>query len=77
MGTCHIISVVDCGPLNHPENGRVDTSSGTTYNSVAYYTCIEGYIRVGESERRCGSDGMWSPDIVPSCDRKLASLVKV
>ena len=66
---CCLISVVDCGPLSNPEKGLVDTSSGTTYNSVAFYTCIEGYVLVGESERRCGSDGLWTPT-APSCVRK-------
>ena len=74
MHACmHVILVVDCGPLPKPEKGYVHTPSGTTYNSVATYYCIEGYVLLGNSERRCGFDGSWSP-AVPSCVRECNTL---
>ena len=70
MLSFYFISVVDCGSLYNPEKGHVNTSSGTTYNEVAFYTCVEGYVLVGEPERYCDPDGMWTPS-APSCVRKL------
>ena len=34
---------IDCGPLTDPTNGRVDTSSGTTFMSAVVYSCSTGY----------------------------------
>ena len=62
-------SVVDCGPLVHPRNGRVNTDSGTTYNSVATYSCNEGYYLNGSASRTCMANMEWSP-LAPTCDRK-------
>ncbi len=64
--------VVDCGPINIPENGQVNTDeshSGTTYNSVAVYSCNEGYLLKGVAERTCLATGQWSP-LTSSCVRK-------
>ena len=61
--------VVDCGPLRDPDNGMVDTSRGTTYNSRATYTCDKGYNLNGTDSRICQPDGMWSA-IEPVCNRK-------
>ena len=51
---------VDCGNLNHPTNGHVDTSSGTTYASVAEYSCDVGYSLNGPRYRMCEADGHWA-----------------
>lgn len=56
----------DCEDLLDPENGRVDTSGGTTEGSVATYTCNEGYNLKGESSRTCTTSG-WSGK-EPSCE---------
>ena len=55
-----IFLVNDCGPLNHPDNGQVDASSGTTFGSTATYTCDTGYTLSGSQSRTCGADGMWT-----------------
>ena len=60
--------ILDCGPLSNPENGAVDTSSGTTEGSVASYSCSEGFQIKGVTSRTCTRDG-WS-DTEPSCERK-------
>ncbi|XP_064386419.1 uncharacterized protein LOC135334961 isoform X2 [Halichondria panicea] len=57
---------VDCGPLNPPSNGAVDTSSGTTFMMTATYTCNTGYNIVGSDTRTCGEDKTWTPD-APTC----------
>ena len=58
--------VVDCGSLLNPQNGAVNTS-GTTLNSVANYSCNEGYEINGTMTRTCGDDGNWSM-VEPNCD---------
>ena len=60
---------VDCGSLDNPTNGIVDTTSGTTFNNMATYSCDGGYEVSGNLSRICGSDGLWSPD-PPTCTRK-------
>ena len=59
-------TVIDCSSLNDPDNGRVDTSNGTTFGSTATYTCDTGYALSGSQSRSCGADGNWTP-IVPQC----------
>ncbi len=66
-----LITVVDCGPLDNPDNGEVTTSS-TTYGSVATYTCTSGYILTPSDGgvRVCGADGQWT-GVAPTCPREL------
>ena len=59
---------VDCGSLSVP-NGQVNTTSGTTFNNVATYSCGAGYTLNGSMTRTCGADGMWTLN-APTCDRK-------
>ena len=61
--------VVDCGHLFNPEHGRVDTLSGTVFNSVAMYSCDVGYMLDGVSTRVCVSKGIWIPE-APRCKSK-------
>lgn len=60
----------NCGDLEDPENGRVNTSTGTIVGSEAVYTCNEGYDLDGVEVRVCTSDGTWS-DEEPTCVGKL------
>ena len=62
---------VDCGTLTNPDNGRVDTPQGTTFNQVATYTCNSGYELVGNMTRTCQADGMWS-ESEPFCGKFIA-----
>ena len=74
----HPPTAVDCGSLDAPSNGAVDTSSGTTFMMTATYTCDTGYSIVGSQSRTCGAsgtsgattltDGVWSP-AEPVCER--------
>ena len=61
-----IVSVVDCGGLDSPENGTVDLSEGTTFGSTAFYSCDEIFELDGNSTRVCLSSGVWS-DEPPNC----------
>ena len=64
-----ISTAVDCGPLPNPDNGQVDTSSGTTSESTATYTCDNGYNLSGSQSRTCGADGLWASS-EPICQGK-------
>ncbi len=77
----HFPTAVDCGSLDAPSNGTVDTSSGTTFMMTATYTCVTGYNIVGSESRTCGAsgtsgattltDGVWSP-AAPVCESMLS-----
>ncbi len=60
---------VNCSSLDAPTNGAVDTSSGTTFNQVATYSCIPGYMISGATTRTCQASGSWSP-APPTCPRE-------
>ena len=57
----------DCKYLRSVENGKVDISMGTTFTSMATYSCNTGYQLRGDSTRLCQATGNWSGD-QPSCD---------
>ncbi len=66
---------VDCGSLDAPSNGAVDTSSGTTFMMTATYTCNTGYTLTGDTTRMCGAGGSWTlmePTCVGMCNRLLS-----
>ncbi len=65
--------VVDCGSLT-VTNGAVNTSTGTSFNMNATYSCDFGYNLSGTNTRTCQADRMWSSS-EPSCDSTLSSLV--
>ena len=73
-GVCEIIkaacltlyvTVVTCSKLSRPANGEVFWES-TEFNSIASYSCDEGYVLNGASERVCLANGFWS-DRQPLC----------
>ncbi|XP_015755016.1 PREDICTED: sushi, von Willebrand factor type A, EGF and pentraxin domain-containing protein 1-like isoform X3 [Acropora digitifera] len=49
----------DCGPLQIPSNGTL-TGNLTTYPNKVIFTCNEGFILYGSSQRYCQSDRSWS-----------------
>ena len=59
------VTVVDCGSLTDPANGAVSLTN-TTYNSVATYSCNNGYNLVGDTTRTCQASGSWS-ETAPTC----------
>ena len=60
--TCEL---VDCGRPPLIANGRVDVES-TTYESVANYTCHQGFRLIGPESLMCGDRGEWQP-ATPFC----------
>ncbi|KAL4228764.1 hypothetical protein ACF0H5_011806 [Mactra antiquata] len=54
--------IYDCGPLDDPVNGHVNTSEGTTYSATAVYTCELGYELRGSTDLFCQANGTWSND---------------
>ena len=51
---------IDCSWPTNISNGQVDTSNGTTFGSIATYTCNTGYTLSGSQSGTCGADGIWS-----------------
>ena len=65
--------ISECGPLDQPCNGHVD-SSGVLPGDVANYSCETGYELQGESSRTCLDNWEWdgiAPCCVKTCRRKL------
>ena len=60
---------VDCGSLDNPTNGMVNTPSGTTFMNTATYMCVVGYTLTGSETQTCNAEGTWTPD-PPTCVRK-------
>ena len=62
-------SVLDCDVLDTIENGYIEYSDGTVYQSVATYNCHNGHnlAMTGNEMRTCGSDGNWN-GTAPTCD---------
>ena len=60
---------MDCDVLDTIENGYIEYSDGTVYQSVATYNCHIGHNLAmnGDEMRTCGSDGMWN-GTAPMCD---------
>ena len=70
----YICTVVDCGSLSPPLNGDV-SMNGTVYESVAKYTCHDGYTLMGEHHRRiCLDNSSWSHQ-QPLCERKISLII--
>ena len=58
--------VSDCGSLSAPANGSVTYSSGTTFQSVATFSCKTGYTLDGNATGTCQANASWS-NSGPSC----------
>ena len=65
---------VNCGDLTDPTNGAVNTSSGTTFNMNATYTCNTGYNLIGITPRTCqATNETWSGS-EPTCESTFSQL---
>ncbi len=64
-GTTSSVSSVNCGVPANPANGTV-SAPVTTYNSIASYSCNNGYNLSGVATRKCQSDATWS-GTAPTC----------
>lgn len=51
----------DCGILPAPDNGDVEFT-GTTVDSRAVYSCLEGFTLEGARLRTCLESGKWSEE---------------
>ena len=63
------VSVIDCGPLDHPANGEVSVPS-TAFSFNATYSCNTGYTLTGDDMRMCMESGLWSGS-EPICVGKI------
>ncbi|XP_060596340.1 sushi, von Willebrand factor type A, EGF and pentraxin domain-containing protein 1-like [Ruditapes philippinarum] len=55
--TCEI---KNCGAIQNPTNGKVNTENGTEYKSVATFICETGYTLIGDNMTSCEPSGNWS-----------------
>ena len=68
----YMYTVVDCGDLDDPMNGRVSLDE-TVFESIATYTCDPGFVLVGNMERICQADGTWS-GTEPTCEGQSSKM---
>ena len=67
----NLFLAVDCGRLQHPQNGDISYSSSTASGSTATYNCRQGYTLDGLKERTCQvTNAQWSGS-ASACQRKL------
>ncbi|XP_038073805.1 sushi domain-containing protein 2-like [Patiria miniata] len=59
-------SIVICGSVANPANGRKEVSRGSV-GGVASFTCDDGYTLQGDNELVCQENGQWSGE-VPICE---------
>ncbi|XP_038072987.1 sushi domain-containing protein 2-like [Patiria miniata] len=62
-------SIVICGSVADPTNGRKEVSRGSV-GGVASFTCDDGYTLQGENELVCQENGTWSGE-VPICEASV------
>ncbi|NXA34047.1 LYAM2 protein, partial [Eudromia elegans] len=63
-------AVVQCEPLNSPENGFVDCIHGTgsfTYSTACHFSCAEGWRLNGSHVLECDHSGNWNASL-PTCE---------
>lgn len=71
MKMVHFAGIL-CPELSAPLNGQVATGQLLSVGVVANYSCDNGYILVGDVNRRCedmnrGTSGIWSGSM-PECE---------
>ena len=67
---------VECGKLQSPRFGRMDTQVGNDGDSeIATFNCARGYYLVGSSAVQC-EDGAWNGK-EPKCERMYLVLADV
>ena len=65
----YIYFPVDCEAPPAPAHGHVATPHGTEFESIAVYSCEDGYDLSYPAYRTCFKSGKWSGH-APTCDPK-------
>ncbi len=60
-----------CPDLTVPTNGMISYNMARLVDTMATYTCVNGYTLIGGSTRTCGSFGGWSGS-APTCSECYA-----
>lgn len=64
---------IDCGNLEPPLNGKINLS-GTTFESIAMYSCNNGFfLDGGDQTRVCQISGEWSGEASTCTGKYLPS----
>ena len=61
-----IFTACPSGQVSAPADGSVTFTASNYFESVATFTCDDGYDLIGECQLVCLSDGNWSGS-KPSC----------
>ena len=69
-------TVLDCSTLPNITNGAVDLSEGTTFPSMAVYSCDAGYEMQGDPVRMCNASGVWN-GTEPTCTGKQGHGIRI
>ena len=68
-----ILTIVTCEALGAPDNGQITYSLPSVTNgeypvdTVASFTCNDGYYRLGSGSRTCQTTGSWD-QTTPTCN---------
>ncbi len=66
MITCSDLPTLGNGVITY--NATIEGTDVRPINTVATHRCDEGYILSGDTNRTCGSGGMWSGVEAPTCE---------
>ena len=67
FSTVDMLLDVECGKLSELAHGSITlTDNRTSFGAVANYTCEANYTLVGDEQRMCGDNGIWS-GLAPQC----------
>lgn len=58
--------LADCGPPVVPSSHVLVTSNSTLAGSVAVYSCVSGYVLLGDQFTKCQENGVWTQSY-PRC----------
>ncbi|XP_011677589.2 sushi, von Willebrand factor type A, EGF and pentraxin domain-containing protein 1 [Strongylocentrotus purpuratus] len=71
---------VECPILSHTNHPlRVSCTNGTIVGSLCTYSCDDGFILQGSSERTCQTSGSWHPngEGIPVCEAEVVTVAPV
>lgn len=75
-GSSVLHAAVDCGILVAPLFGSVVTTRGSTFRSVATYSCDVGHVLAGIANRMCQESAEWTGFEAPLCVRKYQKITE-
>ena len=72
-GTCSDLPPLMNGDITYNGGGSADSR---TINTIAFFTCDNGYTLTGGSFRQCQNDGTWD-GTTPTCQSEFHYILKL